>query len=796
MKFAKEVIKKIERRPRSTVIIWLVIILALAPAVPGLFTGTKLGIEAPEGTDAHDAQTLLEEEFPSAASTAHVIVIQREDEGSVICEEVENFTLGLLAKINESSQLAERLTEFAGFYVVNGTLLEATQWQFVSEDQDTTIIVVFTLGGSESDWPTELSRELKTIIDEIKPDELRVYLTGMGALQNDMQANATQDLLHMDVFVIPLVFLFLWFLLRNLRLVFLPFMGILASLIISFGIMGQVANYATVTTIVPALMMVIGLGIGVDYALFMLSRFREERLEGRSNSESVHEMMKYAGHTIAVSGLTLTLAIFGLVIFPIEIIQVIGVSITVTVLITLPINLTLLPAILFAWGENLNLLPSETGKQRGTSKKGRHRSPKQSYWKRVGLFSSDHAVPIIIVTVLISVPFSYLALTMTQSMSIHDFAAEGSQGREGFMIIEEEFGPGMIAVTSLVVDTNVPGGAMSEQYFNATQELASALVSTGKVDPSGIRSHTYANGNPIDFRFATAALNESSPFYNTTDAFLYRMSLARFVSPNATAGCMSVVLNIDPTSEDAQNWIEHVRDDIIPAIDGLGSYEIGVAGMTSQVTDLNNQVQSYGPFVILFVLVVIYVVIGLMYRSVLLPVVLLATILLTISWVYAASVLFFEHHWGEIFLPSIGDVTSLFFIIPVICFSIIVGLGMDYNLFIVSRIREGAWKGMSDRDAIGHGLETTGILVTGAACIMALAFGGLFLARSMLLVEFGFMLTIAVLIDAFLVRTLLVPAVMSLARRYNWWPSKPPEQPAIADTEIQESHSDLVKRQR
>jgi RND superfamily putative drug exporter len=773
MKFVEKVIKKIEKRPRTTIIIWLIILLALASFVPDLFTNTKLGIEAPEGTDAYDAEMLLKEEFPSADSTAHIIVIQRSDGEPVICEGVRNFTFNLLASVNQSSQLAERVTEIAGFYIVNGTLFESTQWQFVNEEQDTTIIAIFTLGGSESDWPTKLSEELKVIIDDIKPDDLKIYLTGMGALQNDMQANATQDIQHMDMIVIPLVAIFLWYLLRSWRLVFLPFLGILVSLIITFGIIAQVANYMTIMTIVPALMMVIGMGIGVDYALFMLSRFREERLKGHSNSESVHAMMKYAGHTIAVSGLTLTVAIFGLIIFPIEIIQGIAIGVTVTVLITLPVNLILLPAILFAWGEKF--LPSDTRKEKQVLKKKQNRPHKQSFWKRVGYFSSDHAVPIIVIALLIAVPTSYFALTMTQSMSLNDFAAEGTEGRDGLMIIEEKFGPGMIAVTNIVIDTNVPGGAMTEQYFNATQEFAVALIDTGVIDPSGIRSHTYANGIPVNFQFATAALDGSSPLYNTTNALLYRMSLTKFVSPNATAGFMGVMLNIDPTSEEAQEWIEHVRDDIIPSIDGLGSYEIGIAGTTAQVTDLNNQVLFYFPFVILFVLVVIYIVIGLMYKSVFLPLRLLATILLTLSWVYAASVLIFEHHWGEIFMPAIGDVSSLFFIMPIICFSIIIGLGMDYDLFIISRIREGAWEGMCNRDAIAHGLETTGVLVTGAACIMAVAFGGLLLAHSMVLVEFGFMLAVAVLIDAFVVRTLLVPAIMSLAKRYNWWPSKPPQ---------------------
>jgi uncharacterized membrane protein YdfJ with MMPL/SSD domain len=166
--------------------------------------------------------------------------------------------------------------------------------------------------------------------------------------------------------------------------------------------------------------------------------------------------------------------------------------------------------------------------------------------------------------------------------------------------------------------------------------------------------------------------------------------------------------------------------------------------------------------------------VGVMYKSIFVPIRLLAMILLRISFIYGLAVLFFEDHWRKSSDRPSGDVNGLFFMIPVMTFSILIGLGMDYDLFILGRIREEVWKGKPTEEAIADALDHTGGVVTGAVLLMVIAVGGLMLSGSLVLVELGFILAIAVAMDATVVRAFLVPAIMSLAEKTNWWPSIPP----------------------
>ena len=193
------------------------------------------------------------------------------------------------------------------------------------------------------------------------------------------------------------------------------------------------------------------------------------------------------------------------------------------------------------------------------------------------------------------------------------------------------------------------------------------------------------------------------------------------------------------------------------------------------MVDAIDKVFDLFPLMITITIIIIYVLIALMFRSAFIPLRLIITIAITLSWIYGLSVLVFEYDYFDALFPALYEVDALYWIVPIMAFSILIGLGLDYDIFLLSRISEFRDMGYTDIAAIHKGLYKTGSIISAAGVIMAISFSGLLLSKEMVLNQFGFILCVAVLVDTFIIRTVLVPAIMSIAEKWNWWPGKKPE---------------------
>lgn len=786
MSVGKQMRNKVISNYKFLLVFWSIVVLVAVPFAPRFLDNVELSFDAPEGTDAANARKLVEQEFPESQNSNHILLIQMQDGSSVLNSAVATFTLAFATEAITSAVLNPyvQAESILGYFTINGTALDFVypelKSQFLSTDLKTTYILVETADAGDTELAVDLHLEIKEIVDDLSFSDLELIFTGMAAIQHDTSEGLAQDMERIDMITIPLIIIALAILFRNPRLVFLPLLGIVMTLIIAFAIMGIIAESVSIMSFVPNVMISLGLGIGVDYSLFLLSRFQEERRQKAEVPKAIEEMLTYAGHTITVSGLTLAVAFFGLIIFPVPALSSVGIAITVTVLVSLAVNLTFVPALLRLAGHKLTPYKEESGKG-GTS------VPARSYWRSVARFSSKNAIPILILVGLAIIPVSIQVLRMNQTQNISDFVPEGSEAREGLDILRNDFSSGITAPISIIIKTSTANEVWSSSFFNASQELIEAIIATGKAQPAAILSHTWLRGEQVNYSLALDAValfplgeaerNLTLATYSPerqSELAIYLNIAPQFFSENSQSALIQVILSVEPFSEEAREWVRTMRSEIIPGVAGLSAYEVGLAGATAESNDMVDRTFDLFPLMILFVLIVIALLVGVMYRSVLIPIRLLATILLTISFIYGLSVLFFEEHWGEIFRSSISQNEGLFWMVPVMSFSILIGLGMDYDLFILGRIKEEVWKGKPTREAIADALEHTGGVVTGAAAIMVIAFGGLMLSSSMLLVEFGFVLALAVAIDATVVRTFLVPAIMSLAEQTNWWPTTPP----------------------
>jgi RND superfamily putative drug exporter len=797
--FSTKYVAFVDRAGTVILLLWLGLALAALPGVLTLFDHLGLEYEAPEGTAAARARHLFEQEFAREQYENSVILLQRDNGRSVLTEEAARFTKDLVSSLTDSSVLKGQTApdSFLGYFLLQGTPIDrqdpTAKMHFVSPDRDTTFVNVKVNYARQGD---ETVAALRDIMHRITPPGYISSLLSERAITKDTTDMVIRDIERINLVAVPLILLVLLLLFRNVKLVPIPLLAIGIVLLFALGIISVVARYTPVLAFVPTIVSCIGLGVGIDYSVFMLSRFQEERRRGRSPYAATEIMVKRAGFTILASALTLGTAFLGLVFFPMDLISGIGSAIALVVGLTLLNNLVFLPAVTLLLGGWLcrdqttgaeNAYPPSDAPANGAG---------LSFWRRVGAFSSRYAVAIIIVTLLLAIPVSKQLADLTVSDNHDDLFPYDTLSSRAYQKMKAEFGATMLSPLDIVVKAKGPGDLWSREFYDATMQFIAALQSDREVKPDSLMSVVCMQGRPVPYEglaFARSFSEMDSALRDTTlmqldesirlSAQSYLRAFGSYVSARGDAIKITLFLSVDPLSAEAKAWLARARTDYVQRAYG-DTAEVGFACRTAESLDIVDNAFGIFPWMVVAVLVVTYIIIGLMFRSAIIPLRLLITVGLTISFIFGMFDLVFLRHWGAFLLPQIANIQGLFWILPIIAFCVIVGLGLDYELFILSRVKEAVWTGRTTREGIQDSLECTGKLVTGAAAIMIVSFGGMMFSTMVPLIEIGFIMGFAILIDATLVRILLVPALMSVADRWNWWPSHPPtpaDLPAVAN---------------
>jgi len=272
------------------------------------------------------------------------------------------------------------------------------------------------------------------------------------------------------------------------------------------------------------------------------------------------------------------------------------------------------------------------------------------------------------------------------------------------------------------------------------------------------------------------------------DCDVYRQIYNNMISANATVTYLSIDVTFDPTGDDSPQFIGDARDVIDAYKTVYPQYQYYFNGGATNTYDAVAEVHRLFPAQIAGTSAAVFVIVGVLFRSLFVPIRLLLTIALPITWIYGFSVMVFQDGYFNAFSSNLKEINALYWLIPVMCFSILVGLGLDYDIFLFSRVVEYRKLGYDDRAAITKGIYRTGGIITAAGIIMFISFSGLMISQEMALNQYGFMLAFAVLVDTFIVRTLLVPALMHLAGPVNWWPGYMP--PATKNSDCQDEEEE------
>ena len=552
-----------------------------------------------------------------------------------------------------------------------------------------------------------------------------VYLTGQAAIEHDLDPVFGEDLVRGELIALPIALLILVFTFGTLAFL-IPFAFALVTIPTTLAIIWVFANFMELSTYLQNLVSLIGLGIAIDYSLLIVYRFREELARGSSRDEAIVTTMATAGRAVVFSGTAVAIGLAMLLFMPLPFMRGFGIGGLFIPAVSLLAAVTFLPVVLSLAGTRLDrvrVLPRSWLERRADTEHG--------FWAVLARFIMRYPKTVAGVTagflLLLTLPLLALQLGPGSNEGI----PRNLEAVRGYDVLRAAVGAGAVAPTNVVVDTGRTGGAEDPGVTAAVDRLKRSL----EADP----------------QVAVVRFGDTSQYVDPTGRYLN----------------VEVVGEQDYGKPESLAFVSRLRDKLVPAAgfpEGVAVYAGGGPPGGKDFLDL-----TYGwfPWLVAAVLVATFVLLMRAFRSLVLPLKAIVLNLLSIGAAYGLLVVVFR--WGAGEWAGLIPYDQIEGWIPVFLFAMLFGLSMDYEVFLVSRMREEWDNGATNEEAVVLGLTKTGRLVTAAGLIMFAAFMG-FVAGSIVgLQQFGLGLAAAILIDVTIVRALLVPSAMKLFGKWNWW---------------------------
>ncbi len=691
------------RRRRLVLALWLLLLAVVGGALGAVGAGYDDSFTLPD-TESARAFALLERVSPAASGDALTAVFAVER--------------GKVTDPAARPAVEEVLRELGGLDQVASVASPYDAPQQVSQDGRIAFATV-TLAGLV---PTDVSHAQ---VDEVlavaaQPrDGLRVEVTGQAATAPPEQGVAEVVGLVAAAVVLLVVF-------GSLTAMSLPLITAVLSIAVSLAGVGLLANLITIATFAPTLSVLLGLGVGIDYALFIVTRYRQGLLEGRTPEEATVTAVDTSGRAVLFAGITVCIALLGLFALGLSFLYGVAVAASLAVATTVLASLTLLPALLGFFGRRV--LPRRkralaTGAPQDLQEETRG-------WRRWAAFLDRRprlvAAAALGLMVLVALPLGSLRLGLTDQGS----NPESTTTRQGYDLLAEGFGAGFNGPLLVVTDLGAAPGTAP------TQDLVRALQADE--DVAAVSSTVYLGGPQPGVPVAGGV------------------------------GITTVYPTSAPQDEQTSELVDRVRTELVPAAVGDSGQDLLVGGSTAVFNDFSQVIADKLPLFVGIVVLLSFLLLTMVFRSLVVSTVAALMNLLSAAAAFGVIVAVFQWGYG-LSLIGVDRTGPILAFLPVILFAILFGLSMDYEVFLLSRIHE-EWLHRGDnRQAVLHGLAATGRTITAAAAIMVMLFLAFVLGPDLTIKLFGLGLAVAVLMDAVVIRSVLVPAVMLVLGRANWY---------------------------
>jgi len=617
----------------------------------------------------------------------------------------------------------------------------------VSRDLHAAYTLVFLKSDADT-APSELSALESRILSQ---PNLTITVGGGPVFYADIQSVSEEDLRRAELIAFPFALLALLLVFRSVIAAALPVVIGGCSVTLSLALLYGLARIASVSVFALNITTLFGLGLGVDYSLFVVSRFREELRRGKSVEQAIGTTMGTAGRAVFFSGLAVSIGLLGLILFPLSMLRSVGMGGMLTVVLSILAAVTLLPAILSVVGERITALPVRFGRQTSDANRGPEVG-ETGFWHRLATTVMRRPVatlvPVLCLLLLLGAPF----LTVRLAAPDASILPASVKSRQAYDVLANRFDQS--ALSPIIIAVRTPGSPLTKANLASLDTYVRSL----KADP---RVQSVSSIVSLDPRLT---LDQYELMYSgpsqIADPYISQVLSGYAGSSITMVQVTSKYGMLDPRSEALVQAIRNTRPP--------GGLSTLTDGGTAGVIDYVDTLYGAFPLALLLVALVTYVALMLQFRSLVLPVKAIVMNALSILASYGALVFIFQegHLSGLLHFTPLGYVEAS---APILMFCALFGLSMDYEVFLLSRIREAYEQTGDNRASVATGLERSGGIITSAAAIVVLVSLSFASADIVIVKALGVGMALAVLVDATLVRGLLVPATMRLLGDLNWW---------------------------
>nr|MBA2753626.1 MMPL family transporter [Chloroflexia bacterium] len=559
-----------------------------------------------------------------------------------------------------------------------------------------------------------------------------ILTVGDGSLNEEVNSLTEEDIARGESIGAGIAFLILIIIFGALVAAFVPLILAILSIGIAFGLAALVSQVSELSFFVTSMVTMIGLAVGIDYALFVVERYREERRRGATTQDAIVIAGGTASRAVLFSGLTVVVALAGMFIVPNNIYRSLSIGAILVVVVAVVATLTLIPAVIALLGDKLDWPrrprydAAMAAKQAAWDRETVH----GGFWGTITRVVMGRPIISLVLAVAFLVLCSLPYFDLNAGFNFASSLPEDLESKAAFDILDAEFSAGLISPVEIVVEGPQDDPATQGAITTLTQRLGEA---------------TTAGGGPL---YGPATTTRSA---------------------DNEIALISVPMNLDPNADAATDAIGQLRGDIVPPVEAaLPSGQILVTGITANNVDFFEMRDAYTPIVFLFVLGLSFLLLMVVFRSLVVAAKAIVMNLLSVGAAYGLIVWVFQQG-NLIGLFGFQQVEVIEAWLPLFLFSVLFGLSMDYHVFLLSRIREHYDHSHRNAESVAVGLQRTAKIITGAALIMVAVFGGFASGRLVFLQQMGFGLGVAVLLDATIVRSILVPAAMALLGDRNWY---------------------------
>ncbi len=712
---------------------WVVVIavaaILLAPQATGVLRGGSLVIP---GSESDRADVLLKNNLNASSQNTVIVVLQSPNETAD--------TQGFHDQVDHAAQMLSQVDGVSGVrtYYSGGGL------SFVSSDRHTTLITAALAGDEQAQQAL-----IPPIRNALSSVTLRHWVTGFAAISYDTLGASEEDAHLAELIFLPVLFVLLLLVFRTLPAALIPLTLGGLTVVLSQGLLYPIGLVLPTSVFALNTASMIGLGLCIDYALIVVTRYREEILDGQIAHDALLISMATAGRSITYSGTTVILSMLAMTVLllPIVMVRSISLSVALAAVIALAFALTLLPAALHILGrrvESLAVLP-------------RARRPKPGqlgFWYRF----SDliMARPVVWLFAGIAV-LAVLAVPLRTIVLGGPGIPGGVESSNGTDVVSSAFGAGKLVPIQIVVHTSARDGVWTPGVLGAIDDVTTSLSSDARVASiDSLRTALSSQPREVFVQLTPQQLGAAAG------------GLANLVDGTGDTTTLYVYSKAREFDASTEALLSDIRDRILPGAAGLRGADAVVGGETAIFRDFQSVLYARFPLIAAVVAALIFLVLLMFFQSVFLPLKAVLLNLVSIAATFGVLVAVFQYGWGDSLLgfKSLGRVSV---ISPAVLYVVLFALSTDYEVFMLSRVKEYYRQTGRNREAVAAGLQHTAGVITAAAVILLGTFGSFAFGKTVVIKELGIGLAVGVFVDSTIVRIILVPATMRLMGTVNWW---------------------------